>query len=738
MREGRVERAGPRDDAALAALASAAPAAAAAAAPAGAPAPAAAAAAAPAAPSDAPPLKAPAGGLTVAEERATGAVSVRTWVTYARSAGGSCAAPLGAGIALALLLGKGAATASNAVLALTLAASRDLFLRAYAGTILAVLVFTSLQAVGFAFLTTRASRALHARALAAVLGASPRWFDSQPTGRILSRFAGDVDALDAALPPTLEAACEFVVTCALALVLLAAVYPAVIGPLAPLVAVFLLLTHVFKALARELKRLDNLSRAPLVSAAAAAAAGLASIRAFGREAAMKNSFAAHADASSRSYWSLYASNRWVAVRVDVLTSLTAAVIAALCVAFRDSIPPAVAGLAVTAALSLAGILQYTMRLTTELEQAATCVERLAAYDDPAVVDAEPLTAGGEAPLGAAEAAALVAAAAPPPPPAGAAAARAAAAAAVAPGLPREWSPAAWLPPLAAAEWPWAGEVVFKGASARYRDGLPLALDGVSLSVAGGSTLGIVGRTGGGKSSLVLALFRMLPLSGGAILIDGVDVARVSVHHLRARLAVIPQDPSLFTGTLRSNVDLFGAHADAAVLAALAAAGLGALARGADGLGARVAEGGRNLSVGTRQLVCLARALLRGARVVVLDEATASLDAEADAAVARALAGALGGVTRLVVAHRLAAVAAADRVLVMANGAAAQHDTPAALLGLAPRAERERAGAGGAPEPPLFAELVRACGPEEERALRAAAAAAAAAAGAGARGGGRAD
>ena len=647
-----------------------------------------------------------AGDLVVAEERAVGAVSSATWIVYLKAASGSHSVIIGLLLAAFLLIGKGANVASNAVIALTLSSSRDTFLRLYSGTILVVIVFTALQSGLFAWVTTRASARLHATSFAAVLSASPRWFESQPTGRILSRFSGDIDALDSALPVSLESAAEFVTLCGLSLLLLAIIYPAFLGPLIPLVCLFLLLTQIFKALARELKRLDNLSRGPLVSAVSTASAGLTSIRVFGRVQATQDSFAVLTDSSSRTYWSLYAANRHVAVRVDMLTSATASIVALFCVAFRESIPPATAALAVTSALSLAGTLQYTMRLTTELESALTCVERLAAYSDNTIVDAEPIITSSF-PLTELEAQEIVKSA----------------------GLvinhlphqndtddddddvPSAWSPSSWLPSLLEASWPWAGEIEFTNVTARYRRGLPLALSKISCRIAGGTTCGIVGRTGGGKSSLLLCLFRILPLEYGTIIIDGVDIARISVHHLRSRLAIIPQDPSLFTGTLRSNVDLFQAHSDDKITTALVSAGLSLLVSNGDGLNAKITEGGRNLSVGTRQLVCLARALLRGARIVVLDEATASLDATSDAAVERTLSTALKGVTQLIVAHRLASVIRADRVLVLDKGTVVQHDTPGALLGITERKEVERG------ENNLFAELVTATGPIEEANLR---------------------
>jgi ATP-binding cassette subfamily C (CFTR/MRP) protein 1 len=654
-------------------------------------------------------LRAPAGRLVVAEERAVGAVSSATWLAYLRSAGGLW---LGLCVLLLLLLGKGSQLVSNYVLSFwtTRAASAapgavaSLYLPAYAGTVAAVLLFNILQGLVFAALTTAASRRLHDTVFAAVMRGTQGWFDSQPTGRILSRFAGDLDALDNGLPANLEACAEFLMQCFLAVLLLAAVFPAFLGPLAAMLALFVAMTGLFRRVARELKRIDNLSRGPLVSHTTAALAGLTSIRAFGRAAAYAARNEELVDMQSRTYWALYASNRWLAIRVDVLTSLIAAIAAAFCVAFRDSISAGTAALVIAYALSLAGILQYSVRLTTELENSLTAVERLAAYTDPAVVAQEREVAllPGVAALGAEEAAALVAAAgaaaaaaaaaggkgalapAPTPAPAAPAPARRSRAAAAARLTQPQWFAASWCAPLLAAGWPWAGEVAFEGFSARYRPGLPLVLDGVSFTARAGAAVGVVGRTGSGKTSLTLALFRVLEAAAGRIRIDGVDISRVNLHHVRTRLAIIPQDPTLFRGSLRSNLDPLGEHGgaggEAALRAALGDAGLAAyLAAQPAGLDAPVAAGGTNLSVGQRQLVCLARALLRRARLVVLDEATASLDEGSDDVVQAALSRALKGVTVLVVAHRLRTIIRCDAVLALAEGRVAEFGAPAALL-----------------------------------------------------------
>jgi len=390
-----------------------------------------------------------------------------------------------------------------------------------------------------------------------------------------------------------------------------------------------------------------------------------------------------------------------------------AVTAFLCVLARDVLPPAVGGLAVVYALSLGGVMQYTMRLATETETSFTSVERLQFYSRELPYEAEAGT------LTEAEAAATPAGSAPL---VAAPAASAPASSAVLELCHRSWLPESFNQTLRARGWParGRGELRFAAVGVRYREELPLALRGVSFRVRAGHSVGVVGRTGSVKSTRGLALLRVLELAEGRIELDGVDVARVGLHQLRAGVAVIPQDPTLFRGDIRSNLDLFGEHGDEAIWAALEASGLAAFVRGLEGgLGAEVVEAGANLSTGQRQLVCLARAFLRGASVVLLDEATSSLDAQSDAQVQRALRAHARGCTLIVVAHRLDTVIDSDRILVLDGGEVAEFDSPAALLGLAPREEEERAGPGRG----AFAALVDATGAATATELHAAAKAA---------------
>ena len=211
-------------------------------------------------------------------------------------------------------------------------------------------------------------------------------------------------------------------------------------------------------------------------------------------------------------------------------------------------------------------------------------------------------------------------------------------------------------------WPERGEIIMRDLDMRYRDGLPLVLQGFNMHVRGGERIGIVGRTGAGKSSIMNALFRIVELSAGTIEIDGVDISSIGTHDLRSKLAIIPQDPTLFRGTVRSNLDPFNRHSDLELWVALRQANLvtddeisaadGGTGTGRVTLDGVVDEEGRNFSQGQRQLMALARALVRGSRIIVCDEATSSVDIETDRKIQRAIVQGSEGRTLLCIAHRL--------------------------------------------------------------------------------------
>lgn len=277
------------------------------------------------------------------------------------------------------------------------------------------------------------------------------------------------------------------------------------------------------------------------------------------------------------YYPSIIANRWLAVRLEMVGNLIILFSALFAVLSRDTMDAGTVGLSVTYALQITQTLNWLVRMTSEVETNIVAVERIKEYAETKQ----------EAP----------------------------------------WDiPNTKLPQ----NWPDVGKVHFKNLEVRYREGLELVLRGVTFTVSGGEKVGIVGRTGAGKSSLTLSLFRIIEAAGGQILIDGQDISQLGLHALRSRLTIIPQDPVLFSGSLRINLDPFGLKTDDEIWRALELAHLKVFVKSLTaGLNHEVAEGGENLSVGQRQLICLARALLRKTKVLILDEATAAVDLETD-------------------------------------------------------------------------------------------------------------
>ena len=236
-------------------------------------------------------------------------------------------------------------------------------------------------------------------------------------------------------------------------------------------------------------------------------------------------------------------------------------------------------------------------------------------------------------------------------------------------------------------WPEKGEIIFNNVDMRHRENLPLVLHGLSMHIKGGERVGIVGRTGAGKSSIISALFRLMEISGGSIMIDGIDISRIGLFDLRSRLTIVPQDPVLFQGTVRSNLDPFQKHTDMELWSTLRQTGLiqedtKSEERRDEGrrvhLDSVVEQDGLNFSLGQRQLMALARALLRDSNIIVCDEATSSIDMESDEKIQLTLAAGFRGKTVLCVAHRLRTIIGYDRICVVDAGQIVQLDTPANL------------------------------------------------------------
>ena len=363
-----------------------------------------------------------------------------------------------------------------------------------------------------------------------------------------------------------------------------------------------------------------------------ALSGTACIRAYGLQKTFTQTIHNAIDTMDSAYYLTFSNQRWLSVRLDAVGNLLVFTTGILVVTSRFSVSPSISGLVLSYILSITQMIQFTVRQLAEVENAMNATERLHHYGTQLEQEA-PESVGDIRPT-----------------------------------------------------WPEHGEIIFDHVQMRYRPNLPLVLQDLNLHVRGGERIGIVGRTGAGKSSIMTTLFRLVEISGGSITIDSLDISKIGLRDLRSRLAIIPQDPTLFRGTVRSNLDPFHEHTDLELWSALRQSdlvhddnGKEEKSSGQIHLDGVVEEEGLNFSLGQRQLMALARALVRGNRIIVCDEATSSVDMDTDQKIQRTMATAFAGKTLLCIAHRLRTIINYDRICVMEAGRIAELDTPLALF-----------------------------------------------------------
>jgi ABC-type multidrug transport system fused ATPase/permease subunit len=465
---------------------------------------------------------------------------------------------------------------------------------------------------------------LHRLLLANILRQPTQFFDETPTGTILNRFASDVDMVDTTLSSIVQRPVEFLIKGTMALCTVAAVVPALLLPLLVLTVPYFKIRELFRRSDRELRRLDSTTRSPIFSHFSEMLAGVTTLRAFGEVEAAKDINERLLTANLQTAFHQRQVHGWVSLRLDIVGAALTLAATCACVLFRASLTPSIAGLMLLQLAQAVRYYRWAAKMSVDLESKMVYVERILQYID----------------------------------------------------LPPE--PPLRLPSDPTSGFPGAGSVSFSGVCLRYRPGLPLALCDASFLCRGGSRVGICGRTGAGKSTLAAALFRLVPLAGGTIEIDGHNIARLGLHTLRQALAVIPQDPSLFAGSLRHNLDPFDQASDKELAATLGQVGLTDWVARSGGINMMVAECGGNISVGQRQMVCMARALLRQAAVLLMDEATASIDYDTDRQIQQSTRSMFAG-TVLTIAHRLHTIMDCDQIVVLEAGRVVEVGTPALLV-----------------------------------------------------------
>ncbi|KAL7746806.1 Transporter of the ATP-binding cassette (ABC) [Sorochytrium milnesiophthora] len=503
---------------------------------------------------------------------------------------------------------------------------------------LAIAVVDLLTSFVRIYISMRGGVNLHKRMLARVLAAPVAFFDKTPIGRLTNRFSSDIGSVDEGLTDMLGFFLWSTLSSAVSISVVLFIAPWFTLMLIPIVVSFYFVAVFYLSSSRELKRIEATTRSPIYSIFGETAAGASVIRAFEASAQFSQALGAKVDTFHRPHHLLWATNRWLGIRTNFLANF-AVLACGLVICFgRRSIGAGLAGLALNYCISFTGTCVWVIRAHAMVEMEMNAVERVVEY----------LEIEQEAP-------------------------------AVIPGQ---------RPP---ASWPAEGAISVRNLVVKYTPALPPVLKDVSFDVRGGEKIGVVGRTGAGKSTLAIAFFRIMEASQGTITVDGVDIARIGLEDLRSRLTIIPQDPVLFEGTIRSNLDVFDEHDDQMLWTALRRVHLNQeetdQASSSDdtdappniSLDSPVSEGGANLSVGQRQLLTLARALLRRSKVIVMDESTANVSHDLDAKIQETIRSEFTSSTILCIAHRLRTVIDFDRILVLDHGEVREFDSPRNLL-----------------------------------------------------------
>ncbi|KAF9315904.1 Multidrug resistance-associated protein 1 [Podila horticola] len=532
-------------------------------------------------------------------------------------------------------------------------------------TVCYISFYTVLMCLGYSVARIRASEFLHAEFLSKTLRLPMSFFDTTPLGRILNRFSGDITIVDERISSKMVQSLYFGVTVTSTLLLISFTTPIFIILIPFLALGYGMIQSRLLVVSRSLIRIYSVSKSPVFQHFNETLNGISTIRAMQLQKQFVLVNAAKTDNMANNFVASMTVKRWAEIQLRLLSTGVVLCAAVLAVVGRDNVDASLVGLTLSFAMTFTEEVSSLVRISSDLQNQLISVERVVEYTELRT----------EAPTTTAVA------------------------------LPKNW--------------PQNGHIVFRNYSTRYREGLDLVIKNISLDIRPGEKIGIVGRTGAGKSSLTLALFRIIEAAnsywakasdnsephsdsgykigesaptthigindvedsdGGSIEIDGVDISTVGLEDLRQHLAIIPQDPTLFAGTVRDNLDPFADATDAELWESLERSHLKSYIQSLPGgLSYEVLQGGENFSVGQRSLICLARALLRKTKILVLDEATAAVDVETDQLIQRTIREEFRERTILTIAHRIKTVMDSDRILVLDQGRVKEFEVPQVLL-----------------------------------------------------------
>ncbi|KAJ3748238.1 multidrug resistance-associated ABC transporter [Lentinula raphanica] len=591
--------------------------------------------------------KKPARKLIEEEKRAVGRVSRDVWLTYVRACG-----PYWYWLvfAVAYIIAALSPVAENGWLKIWSGSVTDgdhrksplFYIGIYALLYFPGLFITTARWIVLYSGSIHASTVLYKRLLETVLFANMRFHDTISRGRLLNRFGKDFEGIDSRLSDNFGRSIQYGLSATATLITVSIAG----GPPFVLAAAFLGVIYwngkfsygIYGQTSRDMRRLDSVTRSPLYSINGETIAGATIIRAFGASSKFLRDMLRCLDTNANPYYWMWGVNRWLSIRFNVLSSCILGAIACIAV-WNPAISASLAGFCIAFANTVTADLLFMVRRFVGLEQSMVALERVKEFSE----------------------------------------------------LKRE--PPEFIEPRPPASWPAAGAIKCEELVIRYAPELPNVLHTLNFEIRPGEKVGILGRTGSGKSTLALSFFRFVEATEGRIIIDDIDIAKVGLTDLRSRLTIIPQDPTILSGTLRSTLDVFDEYEDVEIFEALRRVHLipssdSAVVAEEDStvnanifrnLDSTVSEGGENFSTGEKQLLCMARAILKRSKVLVMDEATASVDYATDELIGKTIRQEFADSTILTIAHRLRTVIDYDRIMLLDQGRIVEFDKPGVLL-----------------------------------------------------------